>query len=179
MNFKPSTRAASATRATIARGGVLILGGGVAGSQVARHLGLNGATIVNPTNLACATCPGADVLVGWAAELDAEARVAHMDSHGGRFSVAYADLVVAVGATTVSGLGLPVDRRGQVEVDETLRVAGMPHVWALGDCATVPNGAARGESSDHATADARLQARCLARNLRETPRPCRFWPRGT
>ena len=33
-----------------ARGGVLIVGGGFAGSYVARRLGRAGATIVNPTN---------------------------------------------------------------------------------------------------------------------------------
>ena len=33
-----------------ARGGVLVVGGGFAGSYVARRLGKAGATIVNPTN---------------------------------------------------------------------------------------------------------------------------------
>jgi NADH:ubiquinone reductase (H+-translocating) len=33
-----------------ARGGTLILGGGFAGSYVARYLGRDGATIVNPVN---------------------------------------------------------------------------------------------------------------------------------
>src|SRR5438128_6644161 len=34
---------------------------------------------------------------------------------------------------------LPLDERGRVEVDELLRVRGHEHVWALGDCARVPN----------------------------------------
>ena len=34
---------------------------------------------------------------------------------------------------------LPLDDRGRVEVDELLRVRGHEHVWALGDCARVPN----------------------------------------
>ena len=36
-------------------------------------------------------------------------------------------------------LGLPLDERGRVVVDETLRVEGRDDVWALGDCAAVPN----------------------------------------
>ena len=34
----------------VAKGGVLVLGGGFAGSYVARELGSRGATIVNPAN---------------------------------------------------------------------------------------------------------------------------------
>src|SRR5438093_9141200 len=41
-------------------------------------------------------------------------------------------------------LGLPLDDRGRVLVDATLRVEGVPHVWALGDGARVPNGATPG-----------------------------------
>jgi NADH:ubiquinone reductase (H+-translocating) len=37
-------------RGRVARGGVLVLGGGFAGAYVARKLGRGGATIVNPTN---------------------------------------------------------------------------------------------------------------------------------
>ena len=33
-----------------ARGGTVVLGGGFAGASVARRLGRDGATIVNPTN---------------------------------------------------------------------------------------------------------------------------------
>jgi NADH dehydrogenase len=35
-------------------------------------------------------------------------------------------------------LGLPLDERKRVEVDEFMRVRGHEHVWALGDCARVP-----------------------------------------
>ena len=45
--YNPST--SRAPRA--ARGGTLVLGGGFAGSYVARRLGRAGATIVNPTNI--------------------------------------------------------------------------------------------------------------------------------
>ena len=35
-------------------------------------------------------------------------------------------------------LGLPLDERGHVQVDATLRVEGPEGLWALGDCAHVP-----------------------------------------
>ena len=36
-------------------------------------------------------------------------------------------------------LGLPLDERGRVLVEPTLQVTGCDDVWALGDCAAVPN----------------------------------------
>ena len=71
-------------------------------------------------------------------------------------------------------LGLPSDERGRLRVDETLRVAGVPHVWALGDCAAVPNQATPGETDPATCQHALRQARQLARNLRGTPRPYRY-----
>ena len=125
------------TLSRVARGGVLILGGGLAGRCVARHLGESGATIVNPTDCS----------------LDADRRLVHVESEARQFAIAYADLVIAPGSSTrmpanrlVARLRLPTDAEGRVRVDETLRVWGVPHVWWLGDCAR--------------------QARALARNLR-------------
>ena len=67
-------------------------------------------------------------------------------------------------------LGLPLDERGRVEVDELLRVRGHEHVWALGDCARVPN--ARSGRPDPPTCQHALrQARRLARNLVGPPEP--------
>ena len=64
----------------------------------------------------------------------------------------------------VDRLGLPVDERGRVRVDSTLRVEGRDNVWALGDCAAVPN--AQTASMDPPTCQHALrQARCLSRNL--------------
>ena len=51
-------------------------------------------------------------------------------------------IVSAVGtrpSPLLAPLGLPVDGRGRVLVDETLRVQGHEHVWAGGDCAAVPH----------------------------------------
>jgi NADH dehydrogenase len=61
-------------------------------------------------------------------------------------------------------LGLPLDERGRVEVDEYLRVRGRDCVWALGDCARVPNRAS--PDPDPPTCQHALrQARRLAKNL--------------
>ena len=74
----------------------------------------------------------------------------------------------------VETLGLPVADKGRVRVDETLRVEGRAHVWALGDCAHVPNGAAAGEPDPPTSQHALRQARRLAKNLRGEPRPYRY-----
>jgi NADH dehydrogenase len=68
---------------------------------------------------------------------------------------------------------LPVDDGGRVVVDEFLRVDGRTDVWALGDCARVPN-LASGEADPPTSQHALRQARSLARNLRGKPRPYRY-----
>jgi NADH dehydrogenase len=78
----------------------------------------------------------------------------------------------------VAQLGVPFDERGRVEVDETLRVVGVPGVWSLGDCAAVPNEATPGETDPATCQHALRQARRLARNLRGTPKPYRYRTRG-
>jgi NADH:ubiquinone reductase (H+-translocating) len=72
------------------------------------------------------------------------------------------------------GLGLPLDERGRVRVDATLRVEGREHVWALGDCARVPNEATPGQPDPPTSQHALRQARRLAKNLRGEPRPYRY-----
>jgi NADH:quinone reductase (non-electrogenic) len=65
---------------------------------------------------------------------------------------------------------LPLDEKGRVEVDEVLRVRGHEHVWALGDCALVPN--TKSDRPDPPTCQHALrQARRLARNLTGPPEP--------
>ncbi|HJQ51747.1 MAG TPA: NAD(P)/FAD-dependent oxidoreductase [Gaiellaceae bacterium] len=65
---------------------------------------------------------------------------------------------------------LPLDEKGRVEVDELLHVRGHEHVWALGDCARVPN--TRSEQPDPPTCQHALrQARRLAKNLTGPPKP--------
>jgi NADH dehydrogenase len=351
MNLSTST-----TRHRVARNGTLVLGGGFAGGYVARRLGRAGATIVNPTNFMLYTpllpeaaagsieprhvvvplramCPDADLLLGSAVALDPERRTVLVESEAGRFTVAYHDLVIALGAVTrmpnvpglreralclkdlpdairlrnhvlrqieladaapdtaerrltfvfagagfagvealaelqeladgalrrhrrldrveprwvlvdhsprilgqvpdrlarsaartlerrgieiltgtalesVDGggavlsdgtrldsetvvwtagitanpvaaqLGLPLDSRGRVPVDEMLRVVGMDNVWALGDCAAVPNAATPGELDPATCQHALRQARRLARNLKGGAQPYGYKTRG-
>jgi len=68
-------------------------------------------------------------------------------------------------------LDLPLDDRGRVVVDEYLRVRGRPHVWALGDCAAVPNTATPGVFDPPTCQHALRQARRLAKNVTDEPRP--------
>jgi NADH:ubiquinone reductase (H+-translocating) len=348
--------ALSHRRSRVARGGTLVLGGGFAGSYVARQVGKTGATIVNPTNFMLYTpllpeaaagsveprhvtvplrtmCPHADLVLGSVSGLDAERRVVTVESEAGDIDIAYADLVIALGAvarmpdlpglrehalglkdlvdairlrnhvlrqieladavpesaarrltfvlagagfagveavaelnelvsdaltrhprldgvqprwvlveggsrilrqtpeklaafaakrlgrrgveilteTTLTAvdadgvtlsdgrrigtetvvwtagvtanpllaeLGLPLDKYGRVPVDETLRVVGSSRIWALGDCAAVPNEATPGETDPATCQHALRQARRLARNLRGTPRAYSYRTRG-
>jgi NADH dehydrogenase len=71
-------------------------------------------------------------------------------------------------------LGLPLDAEGRVRVDRFLRVDGGEDAWALGDCASVPNEATPGVCDPPTSQHALRQARALARNLRESPRPYRY-----
>ncbi|MDX6510144.1 MAG: hypothetical protein QOG81_1896, partial [Gaiellaceae bacterium] len=70
--------------------------------------------------------------------------------------------------------GLPLDDRGRVVVDETLRVEGLPNVWALGDGARVPNQATPGQPDPPTCQHALRQARRLAKNLHGEPKPYRY-----
>ncbi len=68
-------------------------------------------------------------------------------------------------------LGLPLDERGRVRVDEMLRVQGLDAVWSLGDCAAVPNTATPGAFDPPTCQHALRQARRLAANLKGPPQP--------
>jgi NADH:quinone reductase (non-electrogenic) len=71
-------------------------------------------------------------------------------------------------------LGMPVDERGRVVVGPTLQVEQVPHVWALGDGARVPNAATPGQFDPPTCQHALRQARRLARNLTGEPKPYRY-----
>ena len=69
------------------------------------------------------------------------------------------------------------DKRGAVIVDETLAVPGHPGVWALGDCASIPD--RKGKTCPPTAQFALREARQVARNIRATlegraPVPFRF-----
>ena len=74
----------------------------------------------------------------------------------------------------LADLALPLDERGRVPVDEALRVRSMSRVWALGDCAAVPNQATPGELDPPLSQHALRQARRLAKNLRGDVRQYRY-----
>ncbi len=104
-----------------AHGGTLILGGGFAGSYVARLLGSVGATIVSPENFMLYTpmlpeaasgtleprhvvvplrqmCPHAELLLGRAIELDQAAHTVAVRTEAGVLQASYKRLVLALGA---------------------------------------------------------------------------------
>jgi NADH dehydrogenase len=70
----------------------------------------------------------------------------------------------------VAQLGLPLDRTGRIQVDETMRVDGYPSIWAIGDAAAVPDPARKKGSpprpspptAQHAIRQGRLVARNVA-----------------
>jgi NADH dehydrogenase len=63
--------------------------------------------------------------------------------------------------------GLPVDERTGIKVDEYLRVEGHPNVWAIGDCAAVPDVRAEedGEIVPPTAQAAVQQGHVVARNV--------------
>lgn len=71
-------------------------------------------------------------------------------------------------------LGLPLDERGHVRVDDMLRVEGRERIWALGDCARVPNAATPGRFDPPTSQHALRQARRLAKNIGGEPEPYRY-----
>ena len=120
----------SATRE--AHGGVLVVGGGFAGAYVARELGDHGATIVSKENFMLYTpllpeaasgtleprhcvvplremCPHAELILGSVTGFDLEARTASVETDEGAQTVAWHELVVALGAVprTLPVPGLP------------------------------------------------------------------------
>ena len=68
-------------------------------------------------------------------------------------------------------LGLPLDERGRVRVDETLRVEGAGDIWALGDGTAVLNTKTPGVTDPPTCQHALRQARRVAKNLRGDPGP--------
>jgi NADH dehydrogenase len=83
----------------------------------------------------------------------------------------------------VASLGLPLDDGGRVLTDRELSVAGRPGVWAIGDCAAVPDPARRGEpcppTAQHAIRQGRLVARNIAASLdARSRRPFRYRTAG-
>lgn len=104
-----------------AKGGTLVLGGGFAGSYVARLLGKDGCTIVSRENFMLYTptlpeaasgtleprhvvvplrmmCPHADLVLGEITEVDEGSRQVSIETEAGSVQLEYENLVVALGA---------------------------------------------------------------------------------
>lgn len=76
----------------------------------------------------------------------------------------------------ISRLGLPLDERGRVVVDRTMRVDGYPRVWAIGDCAAVPSPGVKDGSCPPTAQHAIRQGRLVARNIAAAARGGRARP---
>jgi NADH:ubiquinone reductase (H+-translocating) len=128
------------------------------GAYAARQLGRRGVEILTQTTLAAAAADAVTL------------------SNGAQ--IATSTLVWTAGVRAhpaLAAFGLPLDERGRVRVDETLRVEDHTNVWALGDGARVPNAATPGEFDPPTSQHALRQARRLARNLRAgTRQPYRY-----
>lgn len=79
----------------------------------------------------------------------------------------------------VALLGLPLDDSGRVRVDSYMQVEGRDNVWALGDCAAVPDPAQAGAPCPPTAQHAMRQGTRVARNVAATlghgrKRPFRF-----
>ena len=116
---------------------------------------------------------GVEIYVGTTLE-SVEANVAQL-SNGERILTHTVVWTAGVKANPVlASLGLPLDERGRVKVDEVLRVEGLDHVWALGDAARVPNQATPGAFDPPTSQHALRQARRLAKNIGGDPQPYRY-----
>ena len=91
--------------------------------------------------------------------------------------IATETLVWTAGTTVnplVGTLGLALDERGRIVVDASLRVRGRPDIWALGDCAAVPNAATPDVYDPPTCQHAVRQARAVAASLTGSTRPYRY-----
>jgi NADH:ubiquinone reductase (H+-translocating) len=114
-----------------------------------------------------------DALTRWGVELRLGTRLVQVAdgrvtlSDGTEMDAGLLVWTAGVKASPLAGqLGLPLDGRGRVRVAPTLQVDGHPDVWALGDCAAVPNAAMPGQLDPPTSQHALRQARRLAANLR-------------
>lgn len=80
---------------------------------------------------------------------------------------------------SLGSLALPLDERGRVRVDERMQVEGMTRVWAIGDCAAVPDPNTGGTkacppTAQHAVRQGATVAHNIAAELGVATRPRRF-----
>ncbi|HEX8155896.1 MAG TPA: NAD(P)/FAD-dependent oxidoreductase [Solirubrobacteraceae bacterium] len=65
----------------------------------------------------------------------------------------------------VARLGLPLDEKGRIETDSRLQVKGFDDIWAIGDCAAVPDPARKGMPCPPTAQHAIRQGRVVGRNV--------------
>ena len=65
----------------------------------------------------------------------------------------------------VARLGLPLDERGRIVSDSSLQCKSHDNVWAIGDCASVPDPARKGQPCPPTAQHAIRQGRLVARNV--------------
>ncbi len=65
----------------------------------------------------------------------------------------------------IAELGLPLDDTGRIRTERTLRVEGHENVWAIGDAASVPDPARKGQPSPPTAQHAIRQGRLAGRNV--------------
>jgi NADH dehydrogenase len=83
----------------------------------------------------------------------------------------------------VASFPLPLDASGRIVTDGEMRVVGRPGVWAIGDCAAVPDRSRPGHpcppTAQHAVRQGRLVARNILATLeRRSARPFRYRTAG-
>jgi NADH:ubiquinone reductase (H+-translocating) len=94
-------------------------------------------------------------------------------------------IVLAAGivpSAVASAVSVARDRRGRIDVDETMRSRSHPRVWAMGDCAAIPgpDGRPYPALAQHAIREARQLARNVVAVIEgRTPSPFIFRSLGT
>jgi NADH dehydrogenase len=83
----------------------------------------------------------------------------------------------------VALLGLPLDGAGRIEADRELKVPTRPGVWAIGDCAAVPDPAKASEACPPTAQHAIRQGKLVAENIRASlegreAKPFRYRTKG-
>lgn len=111
-------------------------------------------------------------LRGRGIEVHTSTTLASVTAHGATLSsgeqIAARTVVWTAGvqpSAVVAELGLPLDEGGRIVSDREMRVSGWPGVWAIGDCAAVPDPARRGHACPPTAQHAVRQGRLVARNI--------------
>ena len=99
-------------------------------------------------------------------------------SDGTTFAAGTLVWTAGVRPSPLAGLsGFPLDERGRVRVDPELRVVGVPHAWAAGDLAAVPDLAMGGfcpPTAQHAMREGRRLGKNLSRVITGSGQPAPF-----